>query len=165
MNRIPMAIPPVPLPFRRRRITGRRLRVAGDSVEVLLSSEETRGQMTVVSMRNAAGAGAPVHFHEDEGELVQVLTGVYEVELDGVRRIAVPGEIVWLPPGVPHAWRVACGPASATVIYTPGGIERLFLELDALAPRAADDPEVLARVMSKHGLNVVAPAATPRRGP
>jgi quercetin dioxygenase-like cupin family protein len=159
MDRTPMAIPPVPLPFRRRRITGRTLRVAGGSVEVLLSSEETRGQMTLVSMRNDVGAATPVHFHEDEGELLQVLTGVYEVELDGVRRLAVPGEIAWMPPGVPHAWRVACGPASATVVFTPGGIERLFVELDALGTRATDDPDVLARVMSKHGLHVVAPAA------
>ncbi len=64
----------------------------------------------------ATGGGKVVLFSLDEGQelaehtnpnhvLIQVLTGSLNLVLDGKRRVLAPGELLHMPPQLPHALR------------------------------------------------------------
>lgn len=60
------------------------------------------------------GAGAPLHFHEDD-ELIVVLEGVLEVRIgDEVHQVPADHTVV-VPPGVPHGF-TCVGPDRARIM-------------------------------------------------
>jgi hypothetical protein len=56
---------------------------------------------------------------------------------------AGPGTWVWQPRGVPHSFRVESEGARALVLFTPGGLERMFEE--GGVPAAESRPNSAAR--------------------
>ena len=60
------------------------------------------------------GAGAPLHFHEDD-ELIVILEGTLEVRLgDEVRRVGADHTVV-VPPRVPHGF-TSVGPGKSRIM-------------------------------------------------
>ena len=65
----------------------------------------------------APGASAPRHTHPGE-ELIYVLAGTFEYELDGRRLTLSAGEVLFIPAGTVHAARnVGTGTASEIATY------------------------------------------------
>ncbi|TLF81089.1 cupin domain-containing protein [Nocardia cyriacigeorgica] len=66
----------------------------------------------------------PRHIHHVADECVYVLDGRLEVEFDDRIHLAGPGELVFLPHGVPHALRPGSTPPPRVIqISSPGGWE------------------------------------------
>ena len=66
----------------------------------------------------AAHTVAPTHVHEEE-QIVVILQGEFEFELDGESRTMRPGDVAVIPPWVPHGART---------------LDSSCLELDVFAP-------------------------------
>ena len=73
-----------------------------------------------------------------------------------------PGAWVWQPRGVPHSFKVDSESARALVIFTPGGIERMFEEGGETAGASAGPPpqreydlEAAVALAKKFGFEVV----------
>jgi hypothetical protein len=103
-----------------------------------------------------------LHVHGREDEHVVVLGGDVTVVVgDDVHRLTA-GDTLALPRGVPHAHLVTSGGAQLLTIATPGGFERLFIELGVPAlhlstpPPRPDDATLIAAVRQL-GVNVVGP--------
>jgi quercetin dioxygenase-like cupin family protein len=47
------------------------------------------------------GAVLPIHSHLHE-QITQVLEGKFELTVDGITKVYVPGQIVVIPPFIPH---------------------------------------------------------------
>jgi quercetin dioxygenase-like cupin family protein len=47
------------------------------------------------------GAVLPMHSHLHE-QITQVLEGKFELTIDGISKVYVPGQIVVIPPHIPH---------------------------------------------------------------
>lgn len=63
------------------------------------------GEQTMVNfVRFAPHTEAPRHMHEEE-QIVIVLEGEFDFELDGDVRTVRPGDVVVIPPWVPHGAR------------------------------------------------------------
>jgi quercetin dioxygenase-like cupin family protein len=101
---------------------------------------------------------APMHTHRHEDEYTYVLEGEVGVQIGDEVRIARPGDLVFKPRNVPHAfWNAGDVPARALEIISPAGFERYFREIAPLLPPVHDGPldaEALAAVMAKYGLEM-----------
>ena len=89
------------------------------------------------------GTGIPAHVHPDQDELIYVIEGDVELEIDGRGHRARAGDIARLPRGVPHAY-LSVGEAPSRMIFavTPAGkLKELFDALHDLE----DLDEVYAR--------------------
>ena len=110
------------------------------------------------------GDGVPLHVHEREDEIIQILQGELEVFLDGKTLRASAGSIVNFPRLVAHGFRnVSAAPVRSLFVATPGeNFESFFRELSAVAPTVPADMQVVAEVFRRYGLPIVeaVPAAT-----
>ena len=78
---------------------------------------------------------APIHTHRHEEEYTFVLEGAVGVQVGKEVRIARPGDLVFKPRNVPHAfWNPGDAPARALEIISPAGFERYFREIAPLLP-------------------------------
>jgi quercetin dioxygenase-like cupin family protein len=57
--------------------------------------------MTVGYYDISAGASAPSHSHDNE-QIVNVLSGEYELTVDGLAHVLKPGSVFVVPSGVMH---------------------------------------------------------------
>lgn len=99
---------------------------------------------------------APMHTHEREDEYTYVLEGRVGVHVGDEVRVAGPGDLVFKPRGVAHAfWNAGDEPARALEIISPGGFERYFAECAALFPaEGAPDFDALAALQARYGLTM-----------
>jgi quercetin dioxygenase-like cupin family protein len=61
---------------------------------------------------------APTHVHEEE-QIVVVLEGEFEFELDGESRTMRPGDVAVIPPWVPHGARTLDSGCLELDVFTP----------------------------------------------
>jgi mannose-6-phosphate isomerase-like protein (cupin superfamily) len=100
------------------------------------------------------GTFVPPHLHTNQDEFLYVLTGRYDVWLDGKDIVAGPGDLVRLPKGVPHAFFNKSGaPATSLFWATP------TRELKTLFDRIADqtDPGEVVRMAKEHEIEFLPP--------
>lgn len=90
----------------------------------------------------APGSGDWPHVHTREDELAVVLAGELTVSGGGATRKVSPGSSVYLPRGIAHRLsNEGAEPARVFSMVTPGGLERLFMEMGPAQPSGAADPD------------------------
>jgi quercetin dioxygenase-like cupin family protein len=63
------------------------------------------GQMTIARLELKAGGAVPAHVHINE-QVSMVLSGRLRFLVDGVETLVGPGQVLELPPNVPHGVEV-----------------------------------------------------------
>src|SRR5215212_1219526 len=108
-------------------------------IRFMIGGEETQDNFALVEHPIGPRAlAAPMHTHEREDEYTYVLEGEIGFQIGEEVLVARPGDLVFKPRGVPHAfWNAADEPARALEIISPAGFERYFAEL---APLPACQP-------------------------
>jgi quercetin dioxygenase-like cupin family protein len=105
---------------------------------VLLRSEQSGGEVSVIETAPPAGAGPPLH-HHDFDEAFYVLEGELTFQLRDERIQVRAGELVFAPRGVPHTFaNLSDAPARQLIVCTPAGFERYFARM--AAERQGVDP-------------------------
>lgn len=104
---------------------------------LLATAAETGGAFALVEETVRAGLEPPPHVHTREDEAFYLIDGDVEFQVGERTLRATPGTFVFLPRGVPHAFRVLTPTARLLVLLTPGGFERFFQEM---ARPLTDDP-------------------------
>ena len=128
-------------------------------IRVMIGGEQTQGNFALVEHPIGPRAlAAPMHTHEREDEYTYVLEGEIGVQVGEEVRVAQPGDLVFKPRGVPHAfWNAGDTLARALEIVSPAGFERYFAELAPLFPPANQGPldeEAVSAVRAKYGLEM-----------
>ena len=135
------------MPRESRRFRG--LDPGGPRIEIKARADDTGGALGVLEGTfYDKGYGPPLHVHTREDEVMYVLEGQIRFGVGDDEFVAGPGAWVWQPRGVPHSFKVESQSARALIIFTPGGIERMFEEGGVPAGESAE----------------TAPAAGVRRG-
>ncbi|MBL9147924.1 MAG: cupin domain-containing protein [Phycisphaerae bacterium] len=133
----------------------RRITVIGDDMLVRITGRETGNTVSLFEQRTNPGGGVPMHVHDREDELFQVLSGNVEFTIGGANGtsfVAKPGDNVWGPRRVPHAWKVIGNEqARVLVIATPSGLEDMFEALSKLPPGPPDFAKV-AEICGRFGV-------------
>src|SRR5262249_59782405 len=105
---------------------GKRIRLAGLTVDCKLSAEDTAGAVSIFEVTS----GWPRHLHYQQDEWIYVIDGQLELEVGDKRFRAAAGESVFLPRQVAHVWCPVGGPSKIINVYQPAGqIEEFFSEL------------------------------------
>jgi len=128
--------------------------VLGDPVRLIVSAEQTDGAYFILELTSTPGNGVPCHIHTQEDEVMFVIQGQYEMELDGQVMQAGPGTVINLPRNVPHGYR-CLGPEQGRVLVTvmPAKLEQMFADLSGEPP----GPEAITRVCRSYGITFEPP--------
>ena len=148
--------------------TGRGTWAMGSLFEHLLDADESGGALGVALVTQPPGIATPLHRHTHEAEAFYLLGGTMTYRAgDEVFRLG-EGDFIWLPAGLPHAFRVTGStPVRFLALSDPGHLLDLYDEvgLPATAPRLPGEDgrtmsDEIARwneVGPRYGLVVVGP--------
>ncbi|MFA9272756.1 MAG: cupin domain-containing protein [Baekduiaceae bacterium] len=130
---------------------------AGGPLIFKVRGEQTGGRLTALENTIAPGDGPPVHVHEAQDEIWLVLEGELEFRIGEEEADAPTGTFVYVPRGVPHAFRnPGDTPARLLVLFTPAGMERFFDAFAAL-DAGADIPAAFRALGAAAGMTIVGP--------
>ncbi|MDP9863336.1 MULTISPECIES: cupin domain-containing protein [Streptosporangium] len=134
---------------------------AGSAFRLLVDASDTGGALGVNRLTLGVGAdGAAPHHHALSSEAFYVLDGVMEFLL-GDRLVTVAGgDLVVVPPGMPHAFGAAPdSTADVLVVMTPG-VERFgYFRHLGLVARGQEPRDGLPAVQARHDVHPVSSAA------
>jgi quercetin dioxygenase-like cupin family protein len=95
-----------------------------------VAGSDTGGRPDVVDHRVPAGYAPPRHIHSDADEVFYVLEGSLQVTCGDESWQVGPGDLVFLPRGVPHGFVAgSAGPARTLLINAPAGFGDLIFAL------------------------------------
>ena len=100
-----------------------------------------------------------LHLHRHHAETFYILEGSLEFFIDGDWVTATPGACIHIPPGIPHACKVADGSpsAKALMIFQPPGFDLFLAELAKLQPEDFSDEGVMASLQDKYDIVQLGP--------
>lgn len=120
------------------------------AMRLLIGAEQTRGTLGVAEFSGRRGAWTVPHQHEGLEECFYVLRGMFAFEVGSDEFEASAGAFVMVPRGTPHVLQAVTDQASLLVLWTPGGLEQMFLELGRLDPGSLTDPAARAAVSRRY---------------
>lgn len=147
------------------------LSLGGDEFAVLVTNEQTKGDLFAVHLRMPPGGGPPVMHRHEPAEVYYVTEGeftFYEQGCDGtVRRItAGAGQVMPLAGNTPHTIRnETAADAVAFVVHAPGGPMEGFLRAAVeLGANGNSDMGAVLAVAAQNGIELLGPipATIPR---
>jgi mannose-6-phosphate isomerase-like protein (cupin superfamily) len=139
-----------------------RLAVLGTRIGVRLTGRTSQDRMCLAELDVRAGTGVVPHLHRREDELFYVLSGEFEIEVDGINYSAPTGTTVYVPRGTFHSFNnVGCTIGRLLSMHTPAGFEHFIAEMSAYSEHGMEIPEsdVLVELLDKHGMDVPAELA------
>lgn len=89
------------------------------------AAEQSQGRMIQMLVRDGRGAATPMHVHRDADETFYVIDGTISVFVGDERMDAGPGDYVYAPMGVPHAFVVTSEHIEFLVTFVGAGTEGL----------------------------------------
>ncbi len=134
---------------------GRSITVAPqEEVTVKVASHQTNYSYCVLELTAGPNVSPPLHLHQREDEIFEILDGRFLFSLDGKIVEVSPGTTVVVPRNMPHSWRnISDSPGRMMLIFIPGGIDELF---EAMASIPTSDP-AFPQLAERHGTLVLGP--------
>jgi quercetin dioxygenase-like cupin family protein len=135
----------------------------GSLMRIKARAADTDGALGLVEGTFYRGFGPPLHIHRREQEGMLVLEGEIHFRQAEEDLVAGAGTLVWVPPGVPHAFKVTSASARALVILTPGGFEQMFADGGVPTSESSEppvqhyDPDLASALAERYGFDVVGP--------
>ena len=125
-------------------------------VRFLIDGTEAAERFSLVEHPMSPRAlAAPLHLHTREDEYSYVLEGRMGALLGDEVVVAGPGDLVHKPRNQWHTfWNAGDEPCRILEIISPAGFERFFRELSDMGGVVGTDPETLARLNEKYGLEM-----------
>lgn len=111
------------------------------------------GRLAIVEDPIDPGVLAPLHTHSNEDELCFVLDGRVGLRVGDEIIDAGPGDYVFRPRGIPHAfWNATHERTRIPEIVAPAGFERYFIEAAVLNERKSSSLTPNASLRERYGL-------------
>jgi quercetin dioxygenase-like cupin family protein len=132
----------------------------GNIVWSILGQTYTLKQQTPDSMAWHAvfpdGTFVPPHIHPTQDEFIYVLSGRYDLWLDGKDFVAKAGDLVRMPRGLPHGIFNKSGETATSLFWvTPTRSLRTLFDRIHKVP----DPAEVVRIAAEHEVNFLPPPA------
>lgn len=137
---------------------GKQFNVLGHAITAIIAKQNTDGNYYVFECVTPPGLGIPPHVHDREDELIYVLEGNFGIMLGDEQFEANPGDEIFFPKHVPHAFQNIGSKAGKTLwTVVPGGnFEKFFEQLGAL-PAGEPDLQKVAEIFATYGMELLIP--------
>jgi quercetin dioxygenase-like cupin family protein len=126
----------------------------------ILGQTYTLKQVTPDSMAWHAvfpdGTFVPPHIHPTQDEFIYVLSGRYDLWLDGKETVAKAGDLVCMPRGIPHGIFNKSGETATSLFWVAPtrSLQTLFERIHNVP-----DPAEVVRIAGEHEVNFLPPPA------
>ncbi|WP_315833241.1 cupin domain-containing protein [Bradyrhizobium prioriisuperbiae] len=102
------------------------------------------------------GTFVPPHVHPTQDEFIYVLSGRYDLWLDGKESIATAGDLVRMPKGIPHGIFNKSGDTATSLFWVAPtrSLKTLFERIHNVP-----DPAEVVRIAAEHEVNFLPPPA------
>ena len=107
----------------------------GGTLAILLDGKATNGQLMIGRFDVSEGEAPPYHQHTREDEVFMLIKGTALVWCDDEEMELAEGGIVYLPKGIPHAYRITSKRADLLMINTPAASRGCSASLAATSRR------------------------------
>lgn len=130
--------------------------IGPDTCMVKVSASDTDRAFVLFEYIGRAEGGPPLHVHPDQDEIFIVQEGRYRFRCGDEVQTLGAGDTIFLPRGIPHAFRQTSSTGRLLFMFTPAG------DMEAFFAKLADmdglpDPAVAAALFAAHGMTVVGP--------
>jgi quercetin dioxygenase-like cupin family protein len=140
----------------------------GSLFEHLVGAGDTGGTLGVSLVTQPPGIATPLHRHTHEAEALFVIEGRISYRAGEALHELESGSFLYLPSGIPHAFRIrGDAPAKFVALTVPGGLMGLYDEVGIPAAERrlpgedgtpmAEEIARWAEVGPRYGLQVVGP--------
>jgi quercetin dioxygenase-like cupin family protein len=109
-------------------------------MRLLATAGQTDGAFAMAEFSGREGPWTVPHIHRTSLEAFFVLDGRFTFTLAKENFETGPGQFVLIPRGKPHLLRAETDGSRLLTVWTPGGLEQMFVELSRLSPDALRDP-------------------------
>jgi quercetin dioxygenase-like cupin family protein len=135
----------------------------GTLMAMRATAEQTGGAFSLMEEVMPKGAEPPPHVHHAEDEAFYLLEGALTVRVGDEKFTAEPGAFVFCPREIPHLLTVETDVVRILTLCTPGGLDRMFVELGEPAPTRTPPPppsgppdiERVVRVAGSYGAEIL----------
>lgn len=129
-----------------------------DHTFVKVSAQDSGGAYTLMEDNLKPTFALGLHRHDHHAETFYFLEGAVDFYVDGDWIKAGPGTTIHVPPGVPHACRVADDtPARMLMIYQPSGFDEFLAEMAGMDPADFEDEAKMAALNAKYDIVPMGP--------
>ena len=130
---------------------------SGEELIWKVTGADTQGVLDVGEMVVDPGIAVPEHIHHGNDETFYVLEGQLRLTVAGEEHNLRSAGFVFVPRGVRHHW-LNSGQERACILltFTPGGMDRFFVELNPLL-QGPMDMEAIQQVCAKYQYELVGP--------
>lgn len=136
---------------------GEVLHAFGEINSIMLTGEQTGGNLTIMFDTTPPGLGPPLHRHSNEDEIFLVANGCINYNVEGKWTEVGPGGLVYLPKGTVHRYQnVGDTPSSHWIITNPSGFETFFKRCaDEFANEGGPDMDRIEEISEDHGIEFI----------
>lgn len=129
----------------------------------LANGSDTNGQFSLIEINLKKGLEPPAHTHTYEDESFHVIEGEVKFTADNVEHHLKAGELIHLPKGVTHSFKLQTDTAKLLTQMVPAGLENFFIQLSVPAdkldfpplPIGPPSPEIIEKIallQKKYGI-------------
>jgi quercetin dioxygenase-like cupin family protein len=127
---------------------GELARMGVADMRLLLDGSASNGALAVAEFTGKAGTWTVPHLHRETDETFYVLDGTFTFTCDGEDLVATAGSLLHIPRGTTHVFTAETDGA-LLLLWTPGGLEQMFLELGR-SSAVLTDPAARAAVARRY---------------
>jgi mannose-6-phosphate isomerase-like protein (cupin superfamily) len=117
---------------------------------VKVTAQDTNGSYEVCEERCPAGFASRPHLHTVSHETFYVIEGSATFILGKDEHKGKVGDLIHIPPGIPHQMIAGEDGVRVLMVYSPGTTEAMFADMTALTPEERSDFKTGAAVAAKH---------------
>lgn len=131
--------------------------VNANIIDLKVSGKDTNGGLAIFEQTSISkGRGTPIHIHPYQDEVFYVIDGAYYFMVGSEKYHLGPGDSIFLPRNVPHAWTQISDQGKMTVTFQPAGkMEEFFVTMASLEKEPSY--EEVIKIFSENGMKVVGP--------
>lgn len=129
------------------------IRFLNGRMDIKVSGRDTGGAFCAIDTVRFRRGGPPLHLHFDQDELFFVLEGQFQFRVGDNLYELGPGDFLFGPRRVPHAFVNLSETGRLMVTFQPAGAMEAFFAHGLRDPMA----EEFRRLSSEHGMEVVGP--------
>ena len=129
-------------------------------LQIKVSSKDTDNALFSFEHANMSKGGPPRHFHYEQDEWFYAVDGEFTFEVGNEKFVLRPGDSLFAPRMVPHAWAyVGDKPGTLLIAIQPAGsLEEFFMKSCAMTKPPT--PQEAEELFAAHGMKVVGPPLT-----